>query len=349
MLEKRTREFLVSKILSGVSYFKVKDKIYKISNPNTETRYLGEYLADLSGDQVKFKELMTRKEAKETLHQRGLWTPKNDADLEAAEKNLEDFKVELFKNQYNTKAQKTLRSRIKGTNNAISEAMLKKDSLDHVTFESYTEVIRDQFCIAMSIEDLDGSKYYNPDTFFDQNSFLMEIAYSISKGELNVLQYCRELSQADPWRSYWNSAAKENVFGKPSSELAISQRTMIVFSKMYDNSRQSPECPNDEVFKDDDMFDGWMILQRRNQESKKQKETVDKLADQKGDEIYMMADNKQDAEKIYDVNDLQNRMKIKHREGQIKGAGDQITREDDLRDVRMKINKELTEKFKGGR
>ena len=42
-------------------------------------------------------------------------------------------------------------------------------------------------------------------------------------------------------------------------------------------------------------------------------------------------------------------MKIKHREGQIKGAGDQITREDDLRDVRMKINKELTEKFKGGR
>ena len=348
MLKKRIREFLVSKILSGVSYFKVKDKLYKISNPNSETRYLGEYLADLAGDQFKFKQLMTREEAKEVLHQRGIWTPKDDGNLEEAEKNLENFKVDLFKNQYNAKAQKTLRSRIKGTNKAISTAVVKKDSLDDVTIENYTEVIRDQFSVAMSIEDMDGLKYYHPDKFFDQNSFLMESAYSIWKDEMAILQFCRELSKADPWRSYWNSAAKENVFGKPSSELTLPQRTMIVFSKMYDNARQSPEAPNDEVFDDDDMFDGWMILQRRDQEKKKQKETVDKIADQKGDEIYMMADNKQDAEKIYDVNDMQNRMTIKHREGQIKAGGEEITREDDLRDVKMKLRRELAEKFKRG-
>ena len=348
MLKKRIREFLVSKILSGVSYFKAKDKLYKISNPSSETRYLGEYLSDLAGDQFKFKELITREEAKEVLHQRGIWLPKDDANLEAAEKNLDDFKVDLFKNQYNVKAQKTLRNRINGTNAAISTAMVKKDSLDHVTIENYTEVIRDQFCIAMSIEDMDGIKYYHPDKFFDQNSFLMESAYAVWRGEIGVLQFCRELCKADPWRSYWNSAAKENVFGNPSSELTIMQRTMVVFSKMYDNARQSPEAPNDEVFEDDDMFDGWMILQRRDQEKKKQKDTADKIAGQKGDEIYMMADNKEDAQKIYDVNDLQNRMTIKHREGQIKAGGEEITREDDLRDVKMKIRRELAEKFKRG-
>ena len=342
------REFLVTKILSGVTYFKTKDKIYKLSNPNSEIRYLGEYLADLAGNEFKFKQLMTREEVKGVLEQRQIWTPQDDINLKEAEKNLEDFKVELFKNQYNKKAQKTLRSRIKGTNSAIAQAVLKKDSLDHITIENYTEVIRDQFCTAMSIEDMHGVKFYHPDKFFDQNSFLMENGYNIWRGELALLQYCRELCKKDPWRSYWNSAAKENVFGKPSSELTIAQRTMIVFTKMYDNARQSPEAPGDDVFDDDDMFDGWMLLQQREQKKKKQKDTADKIAGQKGDEIYLMADSADDAQKIYSVNDTQSRMKIKNRESQIKSAGGQAIKEDDLRDVRMKIHKELTEMYKRG-
>jgi|TARA_Y100001938_G_scaffold146408_1_gene225193 hypothetical protein len=348
VIKKRTRDFLVSKILSGVSYFKVKEKIYKIVNPSSEIRYLGEYLADLAGDQFKFRELMTREEAKEALHQRRIWTPKDDESLTEAENNLEDFKVDLFKSQYNEKAKKTLRNRIKGTNKAISEAVLKRDSLDHATIENYTEVVRDQFCVAMSIEDMDRVRYYNPNDFFDQNSFLMETGYSVWRGEMGLLGYCRELCRTDPWRSYWNSSSNSDVFGKPSSELTMMQRTMVAFSKMYDNARQSPEAPSDEVFDDDDMFDGWMILQRREQQKKKDKETADKISGQKGDEIYMMANSHDDAQKIYGVNDTQGRMTIKNRESQIKSAGGNIVKEDDLRDVKMKIRKELSERLKRG-
>ena len=342
------REFLVTKMLSGVSYFKTKDKIYKLSNPDSETRYLGEYLADLAGDDFKFKELMTREEVKDVLAQRNIWTPQDDNNLKEAEKNLEDFKVELFKNQFNAKAKKTLRNRIAGTNKAIGEASVRRDSLDHITIENYTEVIRDQFCVAMSIEDMDGERFYHPDKFFDQNSFLMESGYNIWRGELGLLQYCRELCKKDPWRSYWNSAAKENVFGKPSSELTIAQRTMIVFTKMYDNARQSPDAPSDDVFDDDDMFDGWMLLQQREAKKKKEQKVADDIAGQKGDEVYMMANSSEDAQRIYGVNDLQNRMKVRNRQAQIQSAGGEIVKEDDLLDVKMKIQRELNELTKRG-
>ena len=342
------REFLVTKMLSGVTYFKTKEKIYKLSNPDSATRYLGEYLADLAGNEFKFKQLMTRQEVKDVLHRKGIWTLEDDNNLKEAEKNLDNYKIELYKSRFNEKAQKTFRNRIKGTNKAIAEACVKRDSLDHVTIENYTEVIRDQFCVAMSIEDMDGKKFYHADKFFEQNSFLMENGYNIWRGELGLLQYCRELCKKDPWRSYWNSAAKENVFGKPSSELTIAQRTMVVFTKMYDNARQSPDAPSDDVFDDDDMFDGWMLIQQKDAKKKKEQKLADSLADKKGDEIFMMANSRGDADRVYNVNDHQSRMTIKTRENQIKRAGGETLQEDELLDVKMKIQRELNDLTKRG-
>ena len=41
---------------------------------------------------------------------------------------------------------------------------------------------------------------------------------------------------------------------------------MVSFSRMYDGAYGSPECPPDKVIEDDDMFDGWLIDQRRTRE-----------------------------------------------------------------------------------
>tara|TARA_Y100000356_G_scaffold33471_1_gene25173 strand:- start:1624 stop:1899 length:276 start_codon:yes stop_codon:yes gene_type:complete len=91
-----------------------------------------------------------------------------------------------------------------------------------------------------------------------------------------------------------------------------------------------------------------MLLQQREAKKKKEKKVADDIAGQKGDEVYMMANSSEDAQRIYGVNDLQNRMKVRNRQAQIQSAGGEIVKEDDLLDVKMKIQRELNELTKRG-
>ena len=50
-----------------------------------------------------------------------------------------------------------------------------------------------------------------------------------------------------------------------------------MYSKLYDGAYEHPECPEDSVIQDDDMFDGWMIFQRRKREKSKTAKQVDSV------------------------------------------------------------------------
>ena len=62
----------------------------------------------------------------------------------------------------------------------------------------------------------------------------------------------------------------------------------------------------------------------------------------------MMANSRSDADRVYNVNDHQSRMTIKTRENQIKRAGGETLQEDELLDVKMKIQRELNDLTKRG-
>ena len=109
---------------------------------------------------------------------------------------------------------------------------------------------------------------------------------------------------------------KENCFGVSSSQWTDDQRTLVIFSKMYENAQQSLDCPSDEVFEDDDMFDGWMIDQRRKREEemkKKQTDAVNTTNYGNAGEVFIMAKNEDDANKIYDLNETSERRVLKER------------------------------------
>jgi hypothetical protein len=124
--------------------------------------------------------------------------------------------------------------------------------------------------------------------------------------------------------------------------LNLFQRNIILFSKMYENARQSPEAPPDEVFEDDDAFDGWMAVQRKEADKDRSKKNADKISGQKGDEIFMVT-GKEDKEKIFDLNDHNERMAIKSKLAEVKAAGGEEIRESQLSDVKMRLQKELAE------
>ena len=151
----------------------------------------------------------------------------------------------------------------------------------------------------------------------------------------------RYVARNDPWRSMWNTGKKMNgVFEKPSSELTKDQVALCSYSSMYDNVYESSEAPSEKIVDDDDCLDGWFIHQRREYEKqKKQKQTDDMIKNPKianSQEVFLMAKDQEEANKIYDVNHPGVRQIIKDRQNTINNADRQI-RFTELNDVKQDI------------
>jgi hypothetical protein len=336
------RATVVEKLLSGVTFFRYSSKVYKIVNPTKEVRALGDFLATEASQELNFSQLITKEELKQTLHLKGIWTFEEDERLKESEKTIEEIQVSIYKNFFNSKAKASLKRRLVGIRKAISNANEKKSSLDNVTLESYFDFIKDRFIIGMSLYDINNNNIYKADKFFEQGSLMLDKAYDCWISQYSIFPHLREISRTNPWKSYWDSCKNNDVFGASTSELNVFQRNIILFSKMYDNARQSPEVPPDDVFDDDDAFDGWMAVQRKEADKNRAKNNADKITGQKGDEIFMVS-SKEDKDKVYDLNDYSERMSIKNKLSEVRSAQGEVIKESQLSDVKMRLQKELAE------
>jgi hypothetical protein len=155
----------------------------------------------------------------------------------------------------------------------------------------------------------------------------------------------RELSRKDPWTNIWNCAKSEiGVFGIPASSLSDEQRMIISWSRIYDSIHESPDCPADEVMQDDDLLDGWLIFQHKKREKEKKEQYANNKAAQKGDEVYLFADNQQDAEKIYAMNTGDSKAIIKNRQKQIDKSKKGVSVEHTL-DAQLELRRQAMDSF----
>ena len=360
-MEAHERERIVAKLLSGITFFTFKEKRYKIINPTPEQLLLAEEIALEDSLSLSFKQLLSEEEAKQYLHNKKIWTYDDEKALKAAEKNLEDLKEALYKSLYNKNAQDAVRKKIKGTKKAMTEAMGRKYSISPMTLEYHRRSIKNQFLCAVCTFDEDNKQMYNTKDFGVTDSTLMERAYEARENDVITHEDMRDVARNEPWRSYW-MVSKQNLFGNPmlnlfgptqseaviipSSHLNAYQRGMVAICKMYDNAAQHPDCPDDEVIDDHDMFDGWMIFENRKSEKDKKKKRLDEIADQKGDELFFMAETKQEAREIHGVNDETEKMRLERRFDQIRRS-EGVLDETDLVDVKMSLRNQMMEQVKG--
>jgi len=147
-----------------------------------------------------------------------------------------------------------------------------------------------------------------------------EIRSIIFKQNINVSSI-RELARTDPWKSYWG-IYKPNVFKPPLND---EQKALLLFSQMYENAYSHPECPNNKVINDDDMFDGWIIHQRKKREEQLKESNLQQVDElhKHGDaqEIMLMAKSKDDVSKIQDMNHPVSRAAVRSRQKVIKQKG----------------------------
>ena len=152
------------------------------------------------------------------------------------------------------------------------------------------------------------------------------------------------------WRSYWTSSKNgASLFVGSVSEWSDDQRVLASMSRMYDNVYEHPECPSDQVIEDDDMLDGWMILQRRLVDAQKKKTAVDALHPKlrNAQEVFIMTNDSQEAEEIKSFNTQETLNTINQRSDFINAHGSVSSIE--LPDVQIDLRNKMSEQIKASK
>lgn len=246
-------------------------------------------------------DIMTEESMNIWMKENGIWTKYNENMVEKLKKDIEDLKVDLYNSRLDKKKCKSIKDRLRHNEAKLFQQNELKNSEYQNTCEGIAHNYRINWLISKTT--FQGKKLYN----FHKES-LQKAIYSWHNAILNESQ-CRELCRNDPWRSLWsmNKNIKIKLFmNKKNQDLTINQKNIVIWSQIYDNSYESMDSPDSSVYEDDDMFDGWMIVQKRKNEKQKTEQQTEELIKnpkiKNSSEVYVMASDSDHAKSIYDIN-----------------------------------------------
>ena len=109
-----------------------------------------------------------------------------------------------------------------------------------------------------------------------------------------------------------------------------------------------PPSRFEEVINDDDMLDGWFIIQRKKSESERAKSELEERTQNdkimNSDEVYVFTDSRKEADAIEGMNSVNSSMIKKERLQTIKGKGS--AQDQDFRDQKIRISNMQHQQFK---
>ena len=348
-MDQRTIGIYLSRILSGYYLFIYKDKQYKLVYPDIQIKYKAEIYAENEYEKNKFNDWITDDSIIDTLINIGMWSPTGDDNLKNIEKQIEDLKVDLYNNFLNPAKMKTLRRTLSNTKAAYDRNYNIRHSLDNYTPSGYANQLKNQYILIHSIYDEFDNRIFKDIQNTDYNE-LNNFSNTIADNIIEVATF-RTIARNDLWRNYW-SANSDNLFNKPTVDWTDEQKTLVLLTKMYDNAYQHPDCPPDTVFEDDDIFDGWMIHQKRENEKTRNKNRTEKMLEgkklDKAGEVFIMANSKDEAKQIYDLNDNTNKHIINERRSVIMNTNRPLE-DKELPDIKRNTIQQINEQFKNSR
>ena len=282
-------------------------------------------------DKAYSEEIMTEEDMDNWMIENELWTYEDDEREKQLKDNIEKLKVEIYNARDEPKKARGIRLYIRAGESQLSSHLSKKYIYHQNTCEGVASAEKLAWIIKNTTY-LDG-KLYN---FED-----VSLQYVVDEWQSHLLSdgKSRELARNEPWRSLWITRESSGIplFANPiNTELTYNQKNLLVWSQMYDNIQESMECPSKEVIEDDDMLDGWFIIQAKKREKERaerefdSEHTNEKIKN--AGEVFVMANDNKKIESINKLNDpmaaaiKQQRFNVIKKNGQIENENlpDQI-------------------------
>lgn len=338
------REYFVSRIRSGFFLLKLENLNIKILTPTIEDEYLANEVYMSSFDQARSDNIFTFDEMLEWMKDRKLWSSEKDEKIEGIKKDIEKLKVEIFNARSKEKLRETIRLYIRAAEKALTKLNVERDDLFSKTCEGIA--LQDKSMYIFSKCCFIGSQ---PLDINDVD--LTSLYYEYNCNQLSEKQI-RELARNDPWRLCWYAKEYSPLFANEKNRvLSNDQKGMLIWSTMYDNIQESMDCPTEEVINDDDLLDGWFIIQRKKQNSEKAKSELEnrtsnsKIAN--SDEIFIITDSQKEAENIHSMNSFGGEVIRQQRLNTVRKLG--VATDLDFADKKLEIQSAQGQMFKDKR
>ena len=297
-MEHYEREFFVSRIDAGYFKYRCDDVILHLQSPSREVMYDAHEIYRDTFRHASFAGAPAFVDIIDILSTEGFWTEQMESDFKVLPKNIDKLKVELYNAVYKSNLRQKIREYLRVSKGEFDRLNEVQHEFDYLTCEGIASFSRWQFIVENSVTYQDGTPYK-----WDTHS-LSEVMGFYQDAGLDE-EMIRELARTDPWSSLW-AVRKKNGLIFPSP-MTWEQRAIVMWSNMYDNIHESADCPHDNILADNDMLDGWLILQRQNREKEQMKkrgeETVLNPKIAAAQEVFIPADTMEDAELIASMNE----------------------------------------------
>jgi hypothetical protein len=318
-MEYQDKASIIYRLMSNYAYVFVRDVEYVLRSPTVDDLYQSSRIYQKALRDNKYSEWLTNLKCQNLLSAKGIWSKIDQEELDDSEKDLEDLKIDLYKcSLFKTSQIPNLKKRIGNLKDSINVLYSRKHALDSNTIEGYAQVVSQQHLVKSCVFHLDG-KVVEDISDAKLTSFINRAA----ENRLSEVEV-RELSRTEPWRSYW-TIGKPNPFDCKFIELNDDQRSLILYSRMYDNIYENPDCPSEGVIEDNDMLDGWMIQQRRDREKSQQESEIESVIGNKHEgatDVFIPVSNAEEASKINKLNSVHNQVIKKQRQKVIEQRGE---------------------------
>ena len=338
-MEAYQRELQVARILSGRTRLTVRKENYVVRSPTGEDRYVAAEIYSNTRAEAIFEGVLTESEMLDLLIENQIWKESDALEKTKLEKAVEDLKVGLFENRLKSNARQEIKRTLRETRTELARLTNIRHGLDFLTADGLAVSARYRYLVSSCLFCESGSKYDGPDGIIDK---VME---ALVYHRLEESEY-RELSRNDPWRSVWSAKLNcgRGLFDRPATESSDEQARLMMWSSVYDNIRDHPNCPGDDIVDDDDCLDGWMTLQRRKREKDMISQQAESLGSEKtknADEQFIMVDTIEDAKKVESMNTDAGAFAKRERMVALKKKGEinELDMPDTAREVTMGFNK----------
>lgn len=258
----------------GAVRCKLDGESYYISSPDGFHNFVSNEIYEDSLILAQESDILVEEEIIEYMRSWGLWNDWEQDRLDELPEKIENTKLELYDYQSNPHDFQLCKRRIGIYREEMLELLNKKHVFDYITAEGFALLCKTNYIIGTGLRDSTFQPKWKDDSFFNDHSGLLDEARGIYNRTRIMDAQLRELSRTDPWRLYWTTCDKTNMFNRPPIELTDEQKSLAAWSRLYDNVYESMETPPDNVIQDDDLLDAWLIIQRRKRkEGKQEKES----------------------------------------------------------------------------
>lgn len=347
---------LFDRIISGHATVIYNTKIYCIKDINALQRpildnYYQEMYATFVNDGLLSDELKDS-----LLKQKSIWLEKDEVLLTERRDRIKELRREVLKHEFQSIKKQLVVTEINKIEREIKKIVYRKNSLLMNTADYFATIEKYKYSLFLNTYDTTGTKIWGSFEEFQNESeglisHLLDRAYY--NDEINE-DKIRLLARSEPWRSIWVAANKVgNLFSTPLVFCTEMQKVLISWSLIYDTVYESMESPSDEIINNDILLDAW--LQKQSEKRKKEKKSgeVDALIlgdkVKNSDEIGIVVDSVEDAQKVYALNSSDSHRIIQQREKKINELKE--VKEGQLpdiqRDLRMRKNQLESKHIKG--